>query len=98
MADFRATGGISAAGAIGAGVMVSGPWNLAVTGTFDATASLEKSMDGGATWNAMAFPDGAPLVIGAPLTLAFDAARLPALVRLRALSWVSGEMCWRISR
>lgn len=91
-------GGISAAGATGSPVSIQGTFNLTVSGSFVATAVCERSYDGGASWAPLAYPDGSPIVIGGPLSLAFEEPQRNVLYRMRALTWTAGELAWRFSR
>ena len=98
MTTHSETGAISAAGAISVPFRLHGPFNLTVTGTFAASAVFERSYDGGGSWYPFTYPDGAPLVLTGPCTMAFEESRMSVLGRVRALDYVSGELKWRVSR
>lgn len=98
MSQTIAIGGISVAGATCAPVIISGPFNISISGSFVGSAVLEVSRDGGSTWGAVALPGPAPLVMGAPGSWLFDAANQSAMYRVRSLTHVSGELVWRISQ
>jgi hypothetical protein len=98
MAEFTETGSISAAGATCAPVRLAGAYNLTISGAFAASAVWERSFDGGTTWYPLTYPDGTPLILSGPCSLAFEESRMAVIGRMRSLSWTAGEMNWRVSR
>ena len=92
------TGNITAVGVVGPSIRVTGAFNFAVTGAFDAAAVLERSYDGGTTYTPVQYPDGTAWAITQPVSARFHEYAAVALYRVRCTSYTAGEMVWRLSQ
>jgi len=96
----RLTGTFGATGQ-SASVVLSGPFNFSLWGTFVATVSLERSFDGGTTWHNITRNDGAANAFTAPVSLAVpgdESQEADVLTRLNCSSYTSGTVNYRISQ
>jgi len=96
-ANAVVTGSFTATGA-GSDFSVYGVFNIAVWGTFDATAVLQKTFDGGTTWIGVLSPyTGTAVSITASGALQFAECEQGVSYRLDCSTYVSGTMNYRLS-
>lgn len=72
--------------------------NVSVWGTFNATAQLERSFDGGATWLPVSRDIvGSGAVFSAPFSLQVRETESGVLYRLNCTAYTSGTINYRLS-
>jgi hypothetical protein len=72
--------------------------NVTISGTFSASAVLERSFDGGTVWYPVTYPDGTGISFTAAFSgPAWEESESRVLYRLNC-TWVSGTMAYRVSQ
>jgi len=82
-------------------IVLRGPFNLELRGTFVATVSLERSFDGGSNWGNVTRNDGSANAFTAPVSLAVpgdESGEADVLYRLNCTAYTSGTVTYRISQ
>jgi hypothetical protein len=102
--DTAAQGGVLIAGTFASAVpsgaaTIYGSFNVSLWGTFAATAQLQRTFDGGATWLAVSSdPAGDPLQWTAPASLTWTEVEKQVGYRLACTAWTSGTVSYRVSQ
>lgn len=72
--------------------------NITLSGTFNATVTVERSFDDGLTWHPVAKNgDGDPATYTAPVSLSVAECETPMLYRLNCTAYSSGPVDYRMS-
>lgn len=78
-------------------VFVSGNFNASLTGTFVATLQLERSFDGGTTWQPLT-AGGSTITFTAVMSESFFEPEADALYRWKCTAYTSGTIVCRIGK
>lgn len=97
IAARKASGSLSSVTA-GASIQMTGAFNLALSGTFVATLSQERSFDGGTTWISVTFANGSPVTFTAPVSVQWYEPQAGVLHRVKCSAYTSGVINWRLSQ
>lgn len=93
--SFTAAGQASAAFAPMPGV----PFDFDLNGVFAATVALQRSFDGGTTWNTVALPSsGAPLSTTSSVSSSYVENEGGVVYRFQCTAWTSGTVTYRLSQ
>ena len=97
--DLKSAGdeGTIGSATAGAWVLLQGPFNFTLSGTFDATSILERSFDGGVTAHPLTRL-GETISFTVPCSEVVDPPELGVLYRVRVTAYVSGSVVWRLSK
>lgn len=81
-------------------LLLRGDFNLLLSGTFVATVLLERSFDGGATWQQMNLQNGgAGISFTAPINTVIETGpEIGVLYRLNCSAFTSGTVGYRLSQ
>ena len=80
-------------------VLLVGPFNLSLAGSFTASVRLERSFDGGGSWHPLSRDaGGAEAAWQAPVSLSGEEPERGILYRVTCTSHESGSVSYRISQ
>lgn len=99
LAGIIATAAFTASGQATTAVELFGSFNMDISGTFVGTVQMERSFNGGASFNAVA-EDGAGTAAAytAPVSLTAKEIERGTLYRLRCTAYTSGTANVRLSQ
>lgn len=88
----------TATGAGGSVALYPGLLNVTLSGTFEGTVQIERSLDAGSTWVPLSVASATPLSLTVPVTIVLEEAEQGVLWRSRCTAHTSGTATATISQ